>query len=116
MGNCAVHLNSSYPIITSGKGVAAALVRAQEALGLALNDEKNLPKPSTIKQVQSDNPDKFVDLVAVDLDKAKENVKIPTVKKNTTIPYDLAKRAEQNNINFSRVLHEGLIRELGDDK
>ena len=98
--------------ISEGTGLAEAVYMASDALGLVLYDEKDLPKPSDLKTVESENPDCTVTLISVDLDRTAKIVKKPMVNKNTRIPSDLAMMAEERNINFSETLTEGLKRKL----
>lgn len=58
-----------------------------------LYDEKDLPTVSSLEQVRKNNPDKIVTLISNDLDETKKHVKTSVVKKNTTIPGDLAQEA-----------------------
>lgn len=98
--------------ISQGTGIADALLMGADALGLALYDQEELPEPSDINIVRADNPQAIVDYIAVDLDEAKKNVVLPTVKKNTTLPGELAKKAEEAGINFSQTLKEALEEKL----
>ena len=98
--------------ITFGNGLGEALKNAEEVLGLMLYDKKELPKPSNIEVIRRDNPRKIVNLVETDLDLAKKEVKKPVVKKNTTLPGDLAERAEKAGINFSQTLAHALRTKL----
>lgn len=99
--------------ISQGKGVPQALANGSDALGLMLYDEENLPVVSDLSKVQQDFPNALVTLIFSDLEKAKTTVKKPTVKKNTTIPADLALKAEKAGINFSQVLTQALEAKLG---
>lgn len=109
-------LNVSFPDIpgcfTFGKGINQAMYNATEALGLMLYDEVDLPAPSDIKKVQAEHPGLLVSYVGADLAEAAKHVKIVTVKKNTTIPVDIAVKAEQAGINFSATLTEALKEKL----
>lgn len=98
--------------ISQGRGIAEAIMNGSSALGLVLYDEKDLPRRSDIDAVRNDNKGTIVTYIAVDLVEAKKNVTFPVVKKNTTLPGDLAKRAEEAGINFSQVLREGLEEKL----
>lgn len=98
--------------VSQGNGIAAALHNAQESLGLMLFDEKELPTASNLDDVKANNEECIVSLVSVDLDEIAKSVKKPVVKKNTTIPADLAKEAEEKNINFSAVLTDALREKL----
>lgn len=101
--------------ISEGKGIADAMLSGADALGLVLYDRNELPKPTDIGNVKKDNADALVTYIAVDLDEAKKHVILPTVKKNTTLPGELAKRAEDANINFSQTLKEALENKLKRD-
>lgn len=98
--------------ISEGKGQAKAIVNGSVALGLVLYDEKQLPKVSTVEEVQKANPGKKVVVIAADLKEAAKKATPVLVKKNTTIPADLAKKAEEKGINFSRTLVEALQSKL----
>ena len=79
--------------ISEGKDVAHALKNGSEALGLMLYDAKEYPKVSDLSKVEKENPDAIVTLIFADLAEIKRTVKKPMVKKNTTIPGDLAQKA-----------------------
>lgn len=98
--------------ISEGKGQAKAIVNGSVALGLVLYDEKQLPKASTVEEVQKANPGTTVVVIAADLKEAAQKATPVLVKKNTTIPADLAKKAEEKGINFSRTLVEALQSKL----
>lgn len=100
--------------ISQGKGVAQAMANGSEALGLMLYDTDNLPQVSELKQVQEKYPDALVTLIFSDLNDVKKKVKKPAVKKNTTIPGDLAAKAEKAGINFSKTLTEALEMKLNE--
>lgn len=100
--------------LTYGNSLAEALDRAPEALGLSLYEDTNseLPVPSDLNKIRNLYPNAIVNLVSVDLEKIKLHVKVPSVKKNTTLPADIAQAAEERNINFSETLLEGLKQKL----
>lgn len=98
--------------ISEGHSVGEAIQNGSEALGLALYDQIKLPKPSDMKLVEKDNPDAIVTLISSDLNYIAKTVKKPTVKKNTTIPRDLARKAEAVGINFSKALTDALKEKL----
>lgn len=98
--------------ITDGNSIAEALVNAAEVLGLELYDTKTLPEPTDIKKLVREHPNQLVNMVAADLDQAKAEVVVVKVKKNTSIPADLAQAAEKRGINFSAVLTSALEKEL----
>lgn len=99
--------------ISQANSLGQAMVNAEEVLGLMLYDEKDLPKASELKRVQQAYPKDQVQLTAVDLVKAAKLVTKPLVKKNTTIPGDLAREASERGINFSALLTKALKQELG---
>ena len=98
--------------ISQGVGIPDALAKGAEALELMLYDEKNLPTASHLSDVQADNPKAIVSYIMVDLVAAAKKVKMPVVRKNTTIPVDLAEQAEEAGINFSATLTEALKEKL----
>ena len=98
--------------ISQGVGIPDALAKGAEALELMLYDEKNLPTASHLSEVQADNPNAIVSYIMVDLIAAAKKVKMPVVRKNTTIPVALAEKAEEACINFSATLAEALKEKL----
>lgn len=98
--------------ISQGMGVPEAMANGSEALGLMLYNEEKLPNVSDIKEIQKENQGSLVTMIFSDLAEAKKHVKTPMVKKNTTIPGDLAQKAEEAGINFSKTLTEALERKL----
>lgn len=98
--------------ISQGMGVPEAMANGSEALGLMLYNEEKLPNVSDIKEIQKENQGSLVTMIFSDLDEAKKHVKTPMVKKNTTIPGDLAQKAEEAGINFSKTLTEALEQKL----
>lgn len=100
--------------ITDGNGEGEAMARGSEILGAFLYDlpKDQLPVPTDIEEVRRRNPDKLVVPIFADLEKARRETKPATVKKNTTIPGDLAYKAEEVGINFSQTLTEALKQKL----
>lgn len=98
--------------ISQGMGVPEAMANGSEALGLMLYNEEKLPNVSDIKEIQKENQGSLVTMIFSDLAEAKKHVKMPMVKKNTTIPGDLAQKAEEAGINFSKTLTEALEQKL----
>ncbi len=62
--------------LTYGNGMAEALKRAPEALGLSLYEQKKLPTPSDFNQLKRSNPNVTINLITVDLEQIKSQVKI----------------------------------------
>ncbi|WP_027702318.1 type II toxin-antitoxin system HicB family antitoxin [Metaclostridioides mangenotii] len=88
---------------------------AKEALELhlwALEDDGDIiPTPSSpdsIKLVEGE----FLVPIVVFMDSVRDELNNKVIKKTLTIPYWINKAALENNINFSKVLVEGLKREL----
>lgn len=100
--------------ITEGNGEGEAMANGSEILGAFLYDtpKKQLPVPTDIEVVKKENPNKLVVPIFADLERARRETKPATVKKNTTIPGDLAYEAEQAGINFSKTLTEALETKL----
>ena len=97
---------------TSGNGLAEAILMGSEVLGAVLVLHDKLPESSDLNAIQSKNKGKIVIPIAVDLDEAKAKSKPAKVKKNTTIPGDVARKAEDAGINFSQTLTEALEAKL----
>lgn len=100
--------------ITDGRGEGRAMANGSEVLGAFLYDvpKDQLPVPTDIETIRKSNPNKLVVPIFADLEKARLETKPATVKKNTTIPGDLAYKAEQAGINFSQTLTEALQHKL----
>lgn len=105
-------------VFSQGHGLSEALYNAEQALGLALEDVPNneLPKASSVETISAicrkHFPESQVYPIVTDLDQARHETKPVMVKKNTSIPKDLAQEAEAAGINFSQTLREGLEKEL----
>ena len=98
---------------SQGTGIPEALANGAEALELMLYDAKELPAATKLSDVKTVNPEAIVSYIMVDLIAAAKKVKLPVVRKNTTIPVDLAEKAEEAGINFSATLTEALKVKLG---
>lgn len=84
--------------LTSGKeGLAAILIATNEPY-----------ISSPIEKIRKDNPSKVVTYILADMKEANEIPKPATIKKNTSIPIDLATAGEKAGINFSKLLTEAL--------
>ncbi len=69
----------------------------------------SVPKATDYKDVHPE-ADGFVNLFALDMDAFAEKYGEKSVRKNLTIPAWLNTFAEKNNVNFSQVLQEALLR------
>lgn len=95
---------------TEGHGLSDAFEMASDVLATMLYDEKKLPSVSNPKNFELSD-DEFTGIVEANLTEASENFE-KTVRKNVTIPYNLAKQAEEKHINFSQTLTNALKIEL----
>ena len=97
---------------SDGDTLEEALENAQEALSLhlsALLDEgQSLPSASDLSALKVD--DGVTSYVSADPNKFRRKNK--AIKKTLTIPQWLNEEALAQNINFSKVLQDGLLREL----
>lgn len=104
-----------FNMTTEGDCIVVAIQNAREVIGLQgmklLDDKKELPTPST--EVFKDEAE-ILTLVDVDFIEYKRKYDNKAVKKNCTLPYWIAKKAEAYGINFSKVLQDSLIDILND--
>lgn len=102
-------------INTEGHDLADALYMAQDAIslmGITLQDMgKPIPAPSAKLPACAEN--EMATFVLVDFDAYRKANDMRTVRKNVTLPGYLNDAAEKAGVNFSRILQEGLKRELG---
>jgi len=99
--------------MTQGRDLREAFNMAEEVLGLALENKKEFPEASDIKQIQEEFPKKTVALIGLDLAAYRRKYHSKTVRKNITLPEWLADIAETEKINFSATLAEALKDKLG---
>ena len=102
---------------SSGETIEEAFENAKEAIGLYLDRDEDMynriiNKPSSVKDVYLRNPSSIVMLVEYDsLEYAKKH-KTKAVKKTLSIPEWLNDLAIKENVNFSSVLQEALVKKL----
>ena len=100
---------------TQGNDIFDAIHMARDAIGLMgidMEDEnKTIPTPGTM-EANKELEDDIVTLVDVDFVEYRKKVDNRSVKKNCTIPYWLSVKADKENINYSRVLQDALIKIL----
>ncbi|SJX70484.1 Phage-related protein [Weissella confusa] len=98
-------------VATMGADYQDAIAMAQEAVGLALEEETSYPDPSTPLDVTLEEweaPENVqVMIVAYDLAEYRRHVS-KTVRRNISIPEYLNNIAKKNNINVSKVATEAL--------
>lgn len=99
---------------TQGKDIGEALFMARDvigSMGISLEDiGKEIPEPDTATFTAK--ADEIVTYVDVDFTEYRKRVDNRKIKKTLSIPSWLNEMAEAENINFSRVLEEGLRRVL----
>ena len=102
---------------SSGDTIEIAYENSKEALGLYLDKEddiyyRTINKPSNMKDICSQNPNKIVLLVEYDSIQYAKKYKTKAVKKTLSIPEWLNDLATKENVNFSSVLQEALVKKL----
>lgn len=97
---------------TQGDTLEEALDAIQDAVGLYLEGESDVPSPSAPGTVTAPKGD-FVMLVPFDPLDYQRRHNTRAVKKTLSLPAWLNEAAEAAHINFSSVLQEGLKRQLG---
>lgn len=101
--------------VTEGKDLVDAIEMGVDAasgwvLG-ELEEGNNIPAPSLRKKnIKLEDPESFVSMLVLDMDAYAEKYGDKTVRKNITIPAWLNTYGEKNNINFSRVLQDALLK------
>lgn len=103
-----------FDIYTQGSDYADALYMARDAISLKgvdlIEDKKSVPEPSELNSIDADGGVKL--LVDVDFEKYRREYGTKSVRKNCTIPEWLNDAASEAGLNFSKVLQDGLKREL----
>ena len=101
--------------VTEGKDLVDAIEMGVDAasgwvLG-ELEEGNNIPAPSLRKEnIKLEDPESFVSMLVLDMDAYAEKYGDKTVRKTITIPAWLNTYGEKNNINFSRVLQDALLK------
>lgn len=101
--------------VTEGKDLVDAIEMGVDAasgwvLG-ELEEGNNILAPSLRKEnIKLEDPESFVSMLVLDMDAYAEKYGDKTVRKNITIPAWLNTYGEKNNINFSRVLQDALLK------
>ena len=101
--------------VTEGKDLVDAIEMGVDAasgwvLG-ELEEGNNIQAPSLRKEnIKLEDPESFVSMLVLDMDAYAEKYGDKTVRKNITIPAWLNTYGEKNNINFSRVLQDALLK------
>ena len=107
-----------FDITTQGADLADAIDMARDAInlmGITWEDQnKSIPAPSDVENVSLEKG-QFCTLIDCDFDDYRRALDNRAVKKNCTLPSWLNKKAEKAHINFSAVLQEALIEQLGSE-
>lgn len=74
-----------------------------------LEDGNNFPAASGPKDIDCDD-DSFINLLVLDMNLYAEKYGSQTIRKNLTIPAWLNTYGERNNINFSKLLQDALLK------
>ena len=101
--------------VTEGPNLAEAIDMAVDAasgwiLG-ELEEGNSIPSATPFFDVQLDDPNCFKSVISLDMNAYAEKYSTKTVRKNITIPAWLNTYGEKNNINFSKVLQEALLKQ-----
>lgn len=97
---------------TQGKTIDEAYKMAEEVLGFALEDYKEMPKQSDLETVKDKYPDATIVLVPIDMVAYMRKYHSKVVRKNVSIPEYLVVLAKEQSINTSQVLTEALEERL----
>ena len=109
-------------ILTEGYGIEDAIYMARDAIGMNgiyREDEGNdIPEPTSMDDIDAsksthlDVGTPIVTLVDIDFTEYRKKVDNKSVRRNVTIPNWLNQKAEDENLNVSRVLQEALMERL----
>ena len=107
--------------LTNGDTVEESYKNAKEALGFYLDKEGDvyeriINKPSEVKDIVNANPGVLVMLVEYDSLEYAKKYKTKAVKKTLSIPEWLNDLAVKQNVNFSKVLQDALIKKLNNNE
>ena len=107
--------------LTNGDTVEESYKNAKEALGFYLDQEGDvykriINKPSEVKDIVNANPGTLVMLVEYDSLEYAKKYKTKSIKKTLSIPEWLNDLAVKQNVNFSNVLQDALIKKLNNNE
>lgn len=95
---------------TQGDNMKDALLMAQDAIGIMLDDKTEYPEPTDLEDIETKAND-IKTVVYIDMEEYRRN-NPKTVRKNVTVPEYLVVLGKKKNINFSAVLTEALKNKL----
>lgn len=100
--------------VTEGDDLAEAIEMGIDAASGWVLDElengNNIPEPSLREDIKLDDDNSFINMLVLDMDSYSEKYGDKAVRKNITIPAWLNAYGEKNNINFSKVLQDALLK------
>lgn len=103
-------------IVTQGLTIQEAFEKSEEVLGVGIDDYLERgeypPKATNILDINL-LPNSYVSLISVDMDEWTKMYSNKSVRKNVTLPAWLNLLAEKENINFSSLLQDALLRKMG---
>lgn len=107
--------------LTNGDTVEESYKNAKEALGFYLDQEGDvykriINKPSEVKDIVNANPGTLVMLVEYDSLEYAKKYKTKSIKKTLSIPEWLNDLAVKQNVNFSNVLQDALIKKFNNNE
>lgn len=101
---------------TQAVSIPEGMDMAADALNLMLwhmeEEALNIPAPSSLRDLTCD-ADSFVTLISADTNAYRKIHDTKAVRKNLSIPRWLDTLATEHNVNFSNILQNALMRELG---
>lgn len=99
---------------TLSEAVDMAIDAASGWLLESVEEKQQIPEASDIKNVTPNEYENgFVSIISIDLDEYSKKYGNKAIKKTLTIPAWLNSIAEKENVNFSQVLQNALIKQLG---
>ncbi|WP_334332102.1 type II toxin-antitoxin system HicB family antitoxin [Companilactobacillus sp. HBUAS59544] len=96
---------------TQGETMKDALLMAQDAIGIMLEDKTEYPQATKIEDIKVKGED-IKTVVYIDMEEYRRN-NPKTVRKNVTVPEYLVVLGKKQNLNFSAILTEALKNKLG---
>lgn len=95
---------------TQGENLKDALLMAQGAIGIMLEDKIDYPKATKLEDISTKEND-IKTVVYIDMEEYRRN-NPKTVRKNVTVPEYLGILGKEKNLNFSAILTEALKNKL----
>lgn len=95
---------------TQGENLKDALLMAQDAIGIMLEDVTDYPQATDLENIEVSDKD-LKTVVYINMDEYRRN-NPKTVRKNVTVPEYLVNLGKAKNVNFSAVLTEALKNKL----